>query len=854
MPLGIDRLQRFLEEPYNRSAFIEKFWEPIFDAHFEEITTYNEDCLWPLQTPIDNIFEVDIWGKLNLWDNVQINCYEVRLLTKRPQGWDSILYFPQLAQLLVDSSAAIVILTDSEKPGAYSLNLLTRESAYLLTLPSKSIPVFTCFSFLLGEKRKGKIAAQRFIELTDEIYIDFSALLQCFSKERLHREFLEEYKSRYAQLLAYRLETAVTRNVTVELNKIQYSSAWLLCRILFLYFLENKGWLSEGALEASSLKKLSHGLFSVAALTEEEAIYFALMAVFHMLQTPEPPLSSADGKQLANREEWQIPFLNLSFFQEEELLSPFCSFPAHFFHHPERDSPSCQKGFLDFLASYNYLIEEKASRHHTIAITADIFDKLNLAALDARNENGACPPSSLARFMCQEALLAYLHNKSLGDGGCALKKTQLELLVAYKNPQEFSPEELRAISASLDAITVCEPACQNSVFLMNMLQEIYYIQKTIGLNLGDCSWEPTKAKEKIIQNSIYAALPTKEIQLELTLRLGLSYIAEAKAPSPLPNFDVQFVQGNGLISQLEEEALVIDWSVKGQTQIFLANFIEKQKALFHALALKQAEYKNSFCPAHKQVCKEAIQSLKIELLILLLQQNIQEKGTEAHLFPKILRKKNTKNTYLQTLDWKKQIEKLRRLQTEKSTLLHCFDWRLNFPSLLSPAVAGEGVGFDVLIGSIGNLPGQSISDLQSFLRGKYSAWQVGLEPSYCRLELSLELLKPHGYAIFVLPNAFLHSVQAQNLRNLLLRQTSFRYLFVLNNFLFEENTYEDSFILAYHNVQPVTDDAFLYRSPTRSSSIIDFRGWVAQNCSSYLQNQLTKNSWLSISKTKPPKR
>ena len=289
----------------------------------------------------------------------------------------------------------------------------------------------------------------------------------------------------------------------IGVNTRSFSQKFL-GRLMFLYFLQRKGWLKGDRKFVNSIpgyKELSH-------------IYY------NGLNT---------GKIVG------IPFLNGSLFDREEYLTV---------EKENEIEEILNDAFLkarDFFNKYNFTVDETSPMEVEVsidpALTGTVFE--NLLLEKERGEKGTFyTPKDVVSFICRRALVRHLglkdrystDGKPLVDG----IQTHLEELKKTKRI-----DEVRNLKDKLLRVRVVDPAVGSGGFLVIMMQEIVSIIMEADAIAGWNS-DPYEYK-KVVHKNLYGFDIEPEAVEIARLRLWLSMIIDQKEPVPLPNLEFKIV-------------------------------------------------------------------------------------------------------------------------------------------------------------------------------------------------------------------------------------------------------------------------------------------------------------------------
>lgn len=272
------------------------------------------------------------------------------------------------------------------------------------------------FTYVFGdEKAFYKTPILRFESLRTKAN-EFLEIKKAFSVEALSDDFFDEYRKQYAEFVKFLTgkEYVKKGNKWVEQETgepdVQYFTSFkeddklvrdyikkMMGRIVFLYFLQSKGWL------AGNLHYM-HDLFYDASDEVKgdfldkvlEPMFFGLLNTKPEDRSSAPMVNGVGVKYIPNADE--IPYLNGGLFQQEKIDEVDSVFPAGMF-----------QSLFDFFDSYNFTIDENDPNDAEVGVDPEMLGKIFENLLEDNKDKGAFyTPKEIVRYMCQESLTAYL--------------------------------------------------------------------------------------------------------------------------------------------------------------------------------------------------------------------------------------------------------------------------------------------------------------------------------------------------------------------------------------------------------------------------------------------------------------
>ena len=399
------------------------------------------------------------------------------------------------------------------------------------------------YTFLLGPDQSCRTAAENFQKLINKHGdINRDDIVQAFDVAALSDEFFGKYKAQYEKFCNYIYDNCEDESLfgyefaEWDEKLIRDYVKKLLGRIVFLHFLQKKGWLGvpldgewgdgdkqfmKHLFEASSQKQKDNYLDCVLEPLFAEAL--------NTLRTDD--IFDLKVKGFRNI---RIPYLNGGLFERDMLDEPKSTFPASYFD-----------DLFEFFYQYNFTIDENDPNDAEVGIDPEMLGRIFENLLEDNKDKGAFyTPKEIVQYMCRESLIAYLQTDVKKDSAC---NTIRQFVSSYD--ASLLPEELKEVlDKKLKDVKICDPAIGSGAFPMGLLRELYNCRKAIE---GIDDEKAVNIKTHIIQNNIYGVDIEKGAVDIARLRFWLALIVDEQAPHALPNLDFKIMQGNSLLEQFE---------------------------------------------------------------------------------------------------------------------------------------------------------------------------------------------------------------------------------------------------------------------------------------------------------------
>ncbi len=786
------QLQSALQKPYDRILFSREVLSPIFGSEFTLSSSLVPTVIEPNKSESATIDKVWIYGKILLDDSTEVTCYEVRLQPTVRIEQSKVAIQHYVRKLLTAGQAALINFVAPANNNIWRLTLVAKDSVLTDKGVKEKITNAKRYTFLLGPSETCKTAAERFEVLSTEKEITFQSLIDAFSVEKLSKAFFNEYTLHYQNFCDYLQESNYCKsvfNISFPANATKQEKdkaskpirdfvKKFLGRIVFLYFVQKKGWL--GASDTNYTNGLSDFIKQLFDKSGGNDAFYNnwLTALFFDTLNKE---RTNDDFKMPDGETVKVPFLNGGLFDKEEFDEHFLTFPAKLFHHPDFEDAiltvkniGFARGFLDFLDAFNFTIYEDSPDDHTVAVDPEMLGHIFENLLEDNKDKGVFyTPKEIVHYMCQESLTEYLCTALQLRGDDAECEAVSNLLKNKEIDKVLKPKIVE-LEKALNDVKICDPAIGSGAFPMGLLQEIFSVKELIAYET-DKEWKPAEAKLNIIQNSIYGVDIEKGAVDIARLRFWLSLVVDEEKPKALPNLDYKIVVGDSLISKFEDEIIEVDWEImpESQTVMYGNEYLQNRKQLLQALTDKQRKYFEPTNKSKKALALE-IRNQKIDVLVNQLELMIKTEGLEeAPISANFKYKKRftaAHSLYMKTKGWKEAKKVLLKLKQQPDKPFNHFDWKLNFPEVLNPYLVNGNGGFDIVIANppyvdIKNLPPELVDVF--FEKFKTTKNRINLYSIF--IEKGWELTNSNGYLCYINPNSLLLNSSYKKTRKLIVK-------------------------------------------------------------------------------------
>ena len=410
------------------------------------------------------------------------------------------------------------------------------------------------FTYLLGEGHRSRTAIEQFEKLKKSS-LGLKDVTKAFSVEALSDSFFKEYKKQYEDIVEFvtgkrmikgannKWKEEVTGESCAEIMRefaafpdaekaVRDYVKKLMGRLVFIQFLQKKGWMGCPAGEAwkNGDSEFVQNLFANTPY-KETFVDDVLEPLFNDINTKRPGDLTSSPHVGVNI---KIPYLNGGLFENDDYDSTNFPLPAKY-----------MKSMLDFFASYNFTIDENDPDDAEIGVDPEMLGRIFENLLEDNKDKGAFyTPKEIVQYMCRESLIAYLQTDITED---AVKDSIRQFVTSY-DVSPLDNEQKQTIDKKLKEVKICDPAIGSGAFPMGLLRELYACRKAIE---GIDDETAVGIKTHIIQNNIYGVDIEKGAVDIARLRFWLALIVDEQNPHALPNMDFKIMQGNSLLEQYE---------------------------------------------------------------------------------------------------------------------------------------------------------------------------------------------------------------------------------------------------------------------------------------------------------------
>ncbi len=608
------------------------------------------------------------------------------------------------------------------------------------------------YTFLLGKNEPCTTAASRLMDLINKkskkesIYL--TDVTDAFSVERLNKEFFAGYKVQYAKFLKQLTDTKQHRDYVKK----------LLGRLVFLQFLQKKGWMgvpaSNNKWDGGDKNYLSNLVNKYP--DNDRLLSDVLELLFFNTLNEQRNGDIADSKL---GKEIKIPYLNGGLFDKDRIDELDINFPYAYF-----------KELMEFFSQYNFTIDENDPDDSEVGIDPEMLGHIFENLLEDNKDKGAFyTPKEIVQYMCRQSIIQYLKTHESEEQ----YSEPIERLINDGIVMPILQTKNIAIRfiQLLKDVKVCDPAIGSGAFPMGILYVLYHATHHLHSHAEPHgNFNSTQTKRDIIQNNIFGVDIEQGAVDIARLRFWLALVVDANEPQPLPNLDYKITCGNSLLSRYPTDAPIENVFVeynkgkKDSEKMTLARYKELV-----------SDYTNTSNHQTKEFFRQTIENIKsafkTELSNQFKKTISQIRGKIDILEAPILFGERTK---AEKAELKKSKEKLNILEKEQEDIqtnklyADAFEWRFEFPQLLDEN--GNFVGFDVVIGNPPYLRIQGIRDTNPLfadeLAKKYRSATGSFDLYVNFAERGLQIINYRGIVNYIMPDKWANAAFGKGLRDL----------------------------------------------------------------------------------------
>lgn len=647
------------------------------------------------------------------------------------------------------------------------------------------------FTFVLGPNEPCKTAAARLATILEKKAdaLTLTDVEKAFSVEKLSKEFFEKYQQHYEAFLAELLSpqrAADTRKrfgIAIEETEEAQSKAdkpvrdftkKLLGRLIFLAFLQRKGWLHAPAQTidwSQGDKDFLRTYYNLAESSGKiDTFHSASLAplFFEALNTERPghlfPLTGT-----------RMPYLNGGLFEPDPAALQSIDFP-----------PALFRDLFSFFGEYNFTIDENDPEDHEVGIDPEMLGHIFENLLEDNKDKGAYyTPKVIVSYMCRQSILRYLETH-LGKHEALTRLCEIHEPGDLREKGNWCVAHAKRIATLLENVKICDPAIGSGAFPIGMLNEVVHLRTLLNAELNDPAAR-AELKKNIIANCIHGVdLDSGAVDIA-RLRFWLALVVDEETPSPLPNLDYKIMQGNSLLESFRGISLCDIHEEETKKLTIPLGLNQSELDIFSSAQLEmretQTKTKRDLQESMRAYFAARTAEKKAELRALIDRTVIEH---IRHYFQITLGEKIVEHDQ-QENDWaekrrrapqwnppaaalKRHAGRAKHLASLRDSLKHLaeiqhqaerpyFLWHLLFRDVF------ENGGFDIVIANPPYVRQELIKEQKPLLEQEgYQTFTGTADLLVYFYERATTLLKPHGVLTFITSNKFYRAGYGEKLR------------------------------------------------------------------------------------------
>ncbi len=658
------------------------------------------------------------------------------------------------------------------------------------------------YTFLLGENEPCRTASDRLYELITKKKkgsVCLADVTEAFSVERLNKDFFAGYRAQYFNFLRLLADTKQNRDYVKK----------LLGRLVFLQFLQKKGWMgvpaSRSDWEGGDKNYLCHLIEHYKE--NDRLLSDVLEPLFFNTLNEKREGDIADARLGENI---KIPYLNGGLFEKDSIDKLDIDFPySHF------------KELMDFFSIYNFTIDENDPDDSEVGIDPEMLGHIFENLLEDNKDKGAFyTPKEIVQYMCRQSIIQYLKTHEPNE-------QYAEPIERLINDGIVMPILQTKTVASqfmqlLKTVRVCDPAIGSGAFPMGILYVLYHAIHHLQSHADPHgNFDSTQTKRDIIQNNIFGVDIEQGAVDIARLRFWLTLVVDANKPEPLPNLDYKITCGNSQICRYSLNTPISDVFVE-------YNRIGKEKA-----KKENREWNDFTLESYKKLVvdyteehydktglKSKINEIKSCFKTTLAKGDIKRRQSAEKkvydyeaipLFGKPLAKEDPIGYSKAKSELKKMVEKEKEILNNKK-YENSFEWRFEYPQLLDEN--GDFMGFDIIIANPPYIKEGRMSKTffepykdSPYYKGKMDIWYLFA----CN---GLDLLNSNGILCFIATNNWVTSYGASKLRDKVIKETRICNIVDFGAVMMFESASIQTMIMMFQKDRISDDYSFDYRKLT----------------------------------------
>jgi adenine-specific DNA-methyltransferase len=738
-------------------------------------------------------------------------------------------------------------------------------------------------------------------QLKDCTFTDLNSIKQAFSVEPITKEFYNELQNWYYYAMDqvkfpddYKYSDDPEKDK--EIRNAQ-SLIRLITRLIFIWFLKEKGLVPSNLFNEEELKKI------IKDFGKGNNYYNAILQnlFFATLNKPIEERGWAEDKGFpANKKDFGVKSLyryeDKLLISKEEVLKLFLDIPfingglfdcldkdkvyidgfsrnekkqakisdELFFSSKEKTadlsnyglSKSAKvRGLIDILNSYNFTTDEATPIDQEIALDPELLGKVfeNLLAsynpetqTTARKATGSYyTPREIVDYMVEESLREYLETK------VPEAKEILDDLFSYSVEELNIPEDLRLkLIKAIDQVKIIDPACGSGAFPMGILHKLVFLLQK--LDPKNETWKEIQLERASKEaDAVFRSEKEKQEREKLLEEINENFDESVN----YPDYARKLYLIENCIYGVDIQPIAIQISkLRFFISLILDQKVDRSKPNFGILTLPNLETK--FISANTLIGLE--KSLQKSLRNPEIERLEQELKFLRHRYFRI--KSRAEKIQLQNED-RELREKLKKALigggwgdqvAEKIVKFDIFDQNASTDWFDPEWMFGVRDGFDIVIGNppyVKEYTNRKAFDGlrdSPYYQGKMDIW-------YFFACIGIDLLKNIGILTFIAQNNWVTSYGASKMRNKVLKECKIIQLLDFGPyFIFGSSDIQTMIMIFQKSLEPKEYSFDLRRIISKKpvyKDVIDLLNKIPNPNNEYLNPTINRNKYLDKSLT-----
>lgn len=684
------------------------------------------------------------------------------------------------------------------------------------------------YTFLLGENEPCRTATDRMYELISKkknssIYL--ADVMEAFSVERLNKEFFNGYKAQYTKFLKLLSDTKQNRDYVKK----------LLGRLVFLQFLQKKGWMGVPASRSDWKGGDKNYLSNLITRYEgNDRLLSDVLEVLFFNTLNEK--RKGDIADILLGDNIKIPYLNGGLFDKDKIDALDIDFPYSYF-----------KELMDFFSMYNFTIDENDPEDSEIGIDPEMLGHIFENLLEDNKDKGAFyTPKEIVQYMCRQSVIQYLKTHTESEFHPAV-----ESLISSKKVNDILQDKENALKiyGLLKSIKVCDPAIGSGAFPMGILNVLFHARQLLyGFTQDKHTFSHAEVKREIIQENIFGVDIEQGAVDIARLRFWLALVVDEEIPQPLPNLDYKITCGNSILHRFSLDSPIDNVFIE-----YNKNISENEKMSLSKYKEKVYQYTNTSDHKKKNEFKVIIEEVKNAFRSSLFNRELS-KASKIRTIIRDLeapilfgdRRKEEKDKLKELKKVLLKIEEENELIKNNKIYENSFEWRFEFPALLDDN--GNFIGFDIIIGNPPYV--KESTDKNAFNGLKNNPYYQGkMDLWYFFACFGIDMLKPMGHLCFIATNNWVTNDGASILRNKVINDTQIIQLIDFFDAMIFDNASIQTMIMLFRKDNIINNYNFDYRKIQKEGAnkqtAINLLDKIIDDNISYLEININRNKFLN---------